>query len=71
MKNFLLVGEVEKVVGKLIVEKMKKGYVEILEEVVKEMKVEVKKYVLSYDEVEEGVNLMDKILKDKKLLLFK
>lgn len=36
-----------------------------MEEVAKEMKVEAKKYALSYDEAEEGVNLMDKILKDK------
>ena len=67
VKNFSSAGEAEKAAGKLIVEKTKKGYVETLEEVAKEMKVEAKKYALSYDEAEEGVNLMDKILKDKKL----
>ena len=65
VKNFSSAGEAEKVAGKLIAEKTKKGYVETLEEVAKEMKVEAKKYALSYDEAEEGVNLMDKILKDK------
>ena len=67
VKNFSSAGEAEKAAGKLIAEKTKKGYVETLEEVAKEMKVEAKKYALSYDEAEEGVNLMDKILKDKKL----
>ena len=67
MKNFSSAGEAEKAAGKLIAEKTKKGYVETLEEIAKEMKVEAKKYALSYDEAEEGVNLMDKILKDKKL----
>ena len=67
VKNFSSAGEAEKAAGKLIAEKTKKGYVETLEEIAKEMKVEAKKYALSYDEAEEGVNLMDKILKDKKL----
>ena len=67
VKNFLSVEEAEKAAAKLVAEKTKKGYVETREEVAKEMKVEAKKYALSYDEAEEGVNLMDRILKDKKL----
>lgn len=61
------IGQAEKAAAKLVAEKTKKGYVETREEVAKEMKVEAKKYALSYDEAEEGVNLMDRILKDKKL----
>ena len=67
VKNFSSVEEAEKAAAKLVAEKTKKGYVETREEVAKEMKVEAKKYALSYDEAEEGVNLMDRILKDKKL----
>ena len=67
VKNFSSVEEAEKAAAKLVAEKTKKGYVETREEVAKEMKVEAKKYALSYDEAEEGVNLMDRILKEKKL----
>ena len=67
VKNFSSVEEAEKAAAKLVAEKTKKGYVETREEVAKEMKVEAKKNALSYDEAEEGVNLMDRILKDKKL----
>lgn len=35
------------------------------------MKVEAKKYTLSYDEYENNVNLLDKILKDKHLSEYK
>ena len=57
--------------GKLIAEKTKKGYVETAEETAREMKVEAKKYTLSYDEYENNVNLLDKILKDKHLSEYK
>ena len=67
VKNFLSVEEAEKAAAKLVAEKTKKGYVETREEVAKEMKVEAKKYALSYDEAEEGVNLMDRIQKDRTL----
>lgn len=36
-----------------------------------EMKVEAKKFALSYDEYDNGVNLLDKILKDKHLSDYK
>ena len=41
--------EAEKAASKLIAEKTKKGYVETAEETAREMKVEAKKYTLSYD----------------------
>ena len=61
----------EKAADKLIAEKTKKGYVETAEETAREMKVEAKKYTLSYDEYENNVNLLDKILKDKHLSEYK
>ena len=54
VKNFSSAGEAEKAAGKLRAEKTKKGYVETLEEVAKEMKVEAKKYALSYGEAVSG-----------------
>lgn len=67
VKNFATTEEAEKAANKLIAEKTKKGYVETAEETAREMKVEAKKYALSYDEYDNGVNLLDKILKDKHL----
>ena len=43
VKNFSSAGEAEKAAGKLIAEKTKKGYVETLEEVAKEMQVSVER----------------------------
>lgn len=67
VKNFATTEEAEKAANKLIAEKTKKGYVETAEETAREMKVEAKKFALSYDEYDNGVNLLDKILKDKHL----
>lgn len=67
VKNYATTEEAEKAASKLIAEKTKKGYVETAEETAREMKVEAKKYTLSYDEYENNVNLLDKILKDKHL----
>ena len=52
VKNYATTEEAEKAAGKLIAEKTKKGYVETAEETAREMKVEAKKYTLSYDEYE-------------------
>ena len=69
--NFSTAEEAEKAANKLIAEKTKKGYVETAEETAREMKVEAKKYTLSYDEYENDVRLLDKILKDKHLPEYK
>ncbi|MDH6358514.1 STM4015 family protein [Parabacteroides sp. PF5-9] len=69
-KTFASPEEAEKQANKLIAEKTKKGYVETAEEAAKEMKVEAKKYKLSYDDYDNGKtqkDLLDKILNDKKL----
>mgnify|MGYP001498927507 CR=1 FL=1 len=71
VKNYATTEEAEKAADKLIAEKTKKGYVETAEETAREMKVEAKKYTLSYDEYENNVNLLDKILKDKHLSEYK
>ncbi len=71
VKNYPTVEEAEKAANKLIAEKTKKGYVETAEETAREMKVESKKYTLSYDEYENDVKLLDKILKDKHLPEYK
>ena len=71
MKNYATTEEAEKAANKLIAEKTKKGYVETAEETAREMKVEAKKYTLSYDEYENDVKLLDKILKDKHLSEYK
>ena len=71
VKNYATTEEAEKAASKLIAEKTKKGYVETAEETAREMKVEAKKYTLSYDEYENNVNLLDKILKDKHLSEYK
>lgn len=71
VKNFATTEEAEKAANKLIAEKTKKGYVETAEETAREMKVEAKKFALSYDEYDNGVNLLDKILKDKHLSDYK
>lgn len=71
MKNFASASEAEKAAGKLIAEKTKKGYVETAEEEAREMRPETKKFALTYEESEEGVKLIDKILKDKKLETYK
>lgn len=52
VKNYATTEEAEKAANKLIAEKTKKGYVETAEETAREMKVEAKKYTLSYDEYE-------------------
>lgn len=52
VKNYSTAEEAEKAANKLIAEKTKKGYVETAEETAREMKVEAKKYTLSYDEYE-------------------
>ncbi len=60
----------EKEVNKLISQKTKKGYVEADAETVANSKDEAKKYALTYEEAEKGKtskDLMDKVLKDKKL----
>lgn len=71
VKNFASLEEAEKAAGKLIAEKTKKGYVETAEETAKEMKVEAKKFGLTYDDYENDVQLIDKIKKDKKLGTYK
>lgn len=71
VKNFSTPEEAEKAANKLIAEKTKKGYVETEEEKAREMKVEGKKFGLSYDDYENGVNLLDRILKDKHLSEYK
>lgn len=71
IKNFASEEEAVKAADKLIAEKTKKGYVETAEEAAREMKVESKKFALTYDECEEGGNLLEKILKDKKLESYK
>ena len=71
VKNYATTEDAEKAANKLIAEKTKKGYVETAEETAREMKVEAKKYTLSYDEYENNVNLLDKILKDKHLSEYK
>ena len=71
VKNYATTEEAEKAADKLIAEKTKKGYVETAEETAREMKVEAKKYTLSYDEYENDVKLLDKILKDKHLSEYK
>lgn len=71
VKNFGTIEEAEKTANKLIAEKTKKGYVETEEETAREMKVEAKKYTINYDEFENGVKLLDKILKDKHLTEYK
>ena len=71
VKNYSTAEEAEKAANKLIAEKTKKGYVETAEETAREMKVEAKKYTLSYDEYENDVRLLDKILKDKHLPEYK
>ena len=67
VKNFSTVEEAEKAAAKLINEKTKKGYEETPEDEARGMKVEAKKYALTYDECDKGVALADKILNDKKL----
>ena len=68
VKNYATTEEAEKAASKLIAEKdQKKGMQKTAEETAREMKVEAKKYTLSYDEYENNVNLLDKILKDKHL----
>lgn len=71
VKNFASAAEAEETVAKLIAEKTKKGYMETAEETAKEMKPEAKKFALTYDEFEEGVELLDKILKDRNLEAYK
>lgn len=71
VKNYPTAEEAEKAADKLIAEKTKKGYVETAEETAREMKVEAKKFALSYDEYENNVSLLDKILKDKHLPEYK
>lgn len=71
VKNFATAEEAEKAANKLIAEKTKKGYVETEEEAAREMKVEAKKFFINYDEFENGVKLLDKILKDKHLTEYK
>ncbi len=67
VKNYATTEEAEKAADKLIAEKTKKGYIETAEETAREMKVEAKKFGLTYDECDNGVSLLDKILKDKHL----
>lgn len=71
VKNFASAPEAEKAAEKLIAEKTRKGYVETAEEEAREMKADAKKFALTYEEFEEGVKLIDKILKDKKLETYK
>lgn len=71
VKNFASPEEAEKAAGKLIAEKTKKGYVETAEETAKEMKVEAKRFGLTYEDYENDVQLIDKIKKDKKLGTYK
>lgn len=71
VKNYATEAEATKAAEKLINEKTKKGYVETAEDAAREMKVEGKKFNLTYDEFEKGVKLSDKILKDKKLPEYK
>lgn len=70
VKTYASHEEAEKQVNKLIAEKTKKGYVETQEEAAKEMKVEAKKYKLTYDDYDNGktdTDLLNKIINDKKL----
>ncbi|MCC8153022.1 MAG: STM4015 family protein [Tannerellaceae bacterium] len=70
VKTFDSEEKAQKQAEKLISEKTKKGYVETQEDTAKSMKVEVKKYGLTYDDYDNGKtqkDLLDKILKDKKL----
>lgn len=70
VKSFSSSEEAEKQAEKLIAEKTKKGYVETQEAAAKEMKVEAKKYKLSYDDFDNGKSqedLLNKIINDKKL----
>lgn len=71
VKTFASPEEAEKAAEKLINEKVKKGYVETQEDEAKEMKVEGKKFSLSYEETEKEIVLLDKILKDKHLPEYK
>lgn len=71
VKNFATADEAEKAAAKLIAEKTKKGYVETEEETAREMKVEGKKFGLSYDDYDNGINLIDRIKKDKHLSEYK
>lgn len=71
VKNYAATEEAEKTTSKLTTEKTGKGHVETAEETAREMKVEVKKYTLSYDEYRDNVNLLDKILEDKHLSKYK
>lgn len=64
VKNFSSAGEAEKAAGKLIAEKRKRICGD-LGRGCQRNESGSQKYALSYDEAEEGVNLMDKILKDK------
>jgi len=70
VKTFASAEEALKAGDKLIAEKTKKGYMETEAETAQNMKVEAKKYKISYDEFDEGKtqeDLLNKILKDKKL----
>lgn len=70
VKTFKSLEETEKAATKLIAEKLKKGYVETEDEIVKTMKAQAKKYKLSYDEYDNGKTQKDlllKIVNDKKL----
>ena len=71
VKEFSSPEEAEQSAEKLIKEKLNKGYVETREEEAKEMKVEAKRFALSYDEFENEEKLLDKILKDKHLSEYK
>ena len=64
VKNYATTEEAEKAASKLIAEKTKKGYVETAEETAREMKVEAKKYTLSYDVFVNNVYLLDKFVID-------
>ncbi|MDH6307043.1 putative DNA-binding WGR domain protein [Parabacteroides sp. PF5-5] len=69
-KEFSSPEEAQKAADKLIAEKTKKGYVETREETAQGMKVEAKKYKLTYDDYDDGKtqeDLLNKIIKDKKL----
>jgi predicted DNA-binding WGR domain protein len=71
VKTFATAEEATKAADKLIAEKTKKGYQETTEETAQTMKVEAKKFSLSYDEFEKDIKLLDKILKDKHLTDYK
>ena len=70
-KSFASPEEAGQAAEKLIKEKLKKGYVETCEDDAREMKVEAKKFSLTYDESEKEIKLLDKILKDKHLTEYK